>query len=111
MQARQPVQLAGVGPATSAADVVRIGPRGDPRRAAGPATDLRKELNPPSASAPTGTGCSVTCQLTAHAGELVAAARKNDTASAQQAANDSTQLQAEITRVAGHDGLTDCAQG
>ena len=90
--------------------MVRIGPAVVAAERQG-LTDLRK-LKPPSSLQADWTKILADLSLlTNNANKLVAAARKNDTASAQQAANDSTQRQAEIDKLAGRDGLTNCAQG
>jgi hypothetical protein len=103
-------KISSAGQATSAADVVRIGPAVVAAEQNGLA-DLRK-LKPPANLQADWTKILADLNLlTNNASKLVAAARKNDGASAQQAANDSTQRQSEIDRLAGRDGLTNCAQG
>lgn len=99
-----------MGPAQSAADVQRIGPRVIASEQRGLA-DLRSLRPPVSLRADWQRLLADLTTLSANANRLLAASRANDTATAQQIANASTQVQAEITSVAGRDGLTDCAKG
>ena len=50
-------------------------------------------------------------QLTDNVARLVTAASLLDTPAAQQAATDSERIQTQISRVAGRDGLKECAKG
>jgi hypothetical protein len=103
-------KISAAGTATSAADVVRIGPGIVAAEQQG-LNELRK-LKPPSSLKADWNKILADLQvITNNAGKLVAAARKNDSASAQQAANDSTQRQTELDRLAGRDKLSQCAQG
>lgn len=103
-------KITSAGQATSAADVVRIGPAVVAAERKG-LVDLRKLKPPKSLQADWTKILADLNLLTDNANKLVTAARKNDSAGAQQAANDSTQRQAEIDKLAGRDGLTNCAQG
>lgn len=103
-------QLAAVGQVKSAADVRRVGPGVIAAEQRGLA-QLRALRPPPALSRDWQRLLGDLGQISANAGQLLAAAGSNDTATAQRVATASAQVQADITSLATSDGLTECAKG